>query len=139
MVIMYNVNVICYISGMSRASGFCPFIGGKTEDPLPPISYILLLMVCDSKTAALQRGWALGQSPKVIVFIMPYHLPICIQISFWDNCSISKLLKKSNFYKEGGIQCVVVLKEIFGLVFSGSPFVVGVILLHIFFKFIHSS
>ncbi|MFZ5986340.1 MAG: IS4 family transposase [Bacillota bacterium] len=28
-------------------------------------------------------------------------------------------MKKSNFYKEGGIQCVVVLKEIFGLVFSG--------------------
>ncbi len=29
------------------------------------------------------------------------------------------VMKKSNFYKEGGIQCVVVLKEIFGLVFSG--------------------
>ena len=39
--------------------------------------------------------------------------------SFFSNFSISKLMKKSNFYKEGGIQCVVVLKEIFGLVFSG--------------------
>ena len=38
---------------------------------------------------------------------------------FFNNCSISKLMKKSNFYKEGGVQCVVVLKEIFGLVFSG--------------------
>lgn len=28
-------------------------------------------------------------------------------------------MKKSNFYKEGGIQCVVVLKELFGLIFSG--------------------
>jgi hypothetical protein len=31
--------------------------------------------------------------------------------------SISKLLKKSNFYKETGIWCIVVLKEIFRLVF----------------------
>ena len=38
---------------------------------------------------------------------------------FFNNFSISKLMKKSNFYKEGGIQCVVVLKEIFGLVFTG--------------------
>ena len=38
---------------------------------------------------------------------------------FFSNFAISKLLKKSNFYKEGGIQCVLVLKEIFGLVFSG--------------------
>ena len=28
-------------------------------------------------------------------------------------------MKKSNFYKDCGIQCVVVLKEIFGLIFSG--------------------
>jgi hypothetical protein len=39
--------------------------------------------------------------------------------AFLSEFSISKLLKKSNFYKESGIQCVVVLKEIFGLVFSG--------------------
>ncbi|NLE90612.1 MAG: transposase [Dehalococcoidales bacterium] len=39
--------------------------------------------------------------------------------TFFTNFSIGKLLKKSNFYKEGGFQCVVVLKEIFGLVFSG--------------------
>lgn len=39
--------------------------------------------------------------------------------TFFANFSISTLMKKSNFYKEGGIQCVVVLKEIFGLVFSG--------------------
>lgn len=38
---------------------------------------------------------------------------------FFANFSIGKLMKKSNFYKEGGIQCVVVLKEIFRLVFSG--------------------
>lgn len=39
--------------------------------------------------------------------------------SFFADFSIGKLLKKSNFYKEGGIQCIVVLKEVFGLVFSG--------------------
>jgi hypothetical protein len=39
--------------------------------------------------------------------------------SFFAQFSISKLMKKSNFYKGGGIQCIVVLKEIFGLVFSG--------------------
>lgn len=39
--------------------------------------------------------------------------------TFFSNFSISKLMKKSNFYKEGGFQCVVVLKEIFSLVFSG--------------------
>jgi hypothetical protein len=39
--------------------------------------------------------------------------------AFLSDFSISKLLKKSNFYKESGIQCVVILKEIFGLVFSG--------------------
>jgi hypothetical protein len=39
--------------------------------------------------------------------------------TFFNKFSISRLMKKSNFYKEGGIQCVVVLKEIFGLVFSG--------------------
>lgn len=38
---------------------------------------------------------------------------------FFSNFSISKLMKKANFYKDGGIQCVVVLKEIFSLVFSG--------------------
>ena len=39
--------------------------------------------------------------------------------SFFNKFTIYKLMKKSNFYKEGGIQCIVVLKEIFGLVFSG--------------------
>jgi hypothetical protein len=39
--------------------------------------------------------------------------------TFFSQFSISKLMKRSNFYKESGIQCVVVLKEIFGLVFSG--------------------
>ncbi len=39
--------------------------------------------------------------------------------NFFAIFSISKLMKKSNFYKESGIQCVVVLKEIFGLIFSG--------------------
>jgi hypothetical protein len=39
--------------------------------------------------------------------------------TFFFDFSLSKLLKKSNFYKEGGIQCVVVLKDILGLVFSG--------------------
>ncbi len=39
--------------------------------------------------------------------------------NFFAKYSISRLMKKSNFYKEGGIQCVVLLKEIFGLVFSG--------------------
>ena len=39
--------------------------------------------------------------------------------SFFSKFSISKLLKKSNFYKESGIQCIVVLKKIFGLIFSG--------------------
>ncbi len=40
--------------------------------------------------------------------------------TFFVDFSIGKIMKKSNFYKEGGIQCVVVLKEIFGLVFSGN-------------------
>ena len=39
--------------------------------------------------------------------------------AFFNSFSISKLLKKSNFYKESGIQCVVILKEIFGLIFAG--------------------
>lgn len=39
--------------------------------------------------------------------------------TFFTDFSIYKLMKKSNFYKEGGIQCVVVLKELFGLIFSG--------------------
>jgi hypothetical protein len=39
--------------------------------------------------------------------------------TFFANFSIGNLLKKSNFYKTGGFQCVVVLKEIFGLIFSG--------------------
>ncbi len=38
---------------------------------------------------------------------------------FFTDFSISKLLKKSNFYKSGGIQCTIILKEVFGLVFSG--------------------
>ena len=39
--------------------------------------------------------------------------------TFFTDFLIYKLMKKSNFYKEGGIQCVVVLKELFGLIFSG--------------------
>jgi hypothetical protein len=39
--------------------------------------------------------------------------------NFFLTFSIYKLLKSSNFYKEGGIQCIVVLKQLFGLVFSG--------------------
>jgi len=39
--------------------------------------------------------------------------------TFFNDFSIYKLMKKSNFYKQGGIHCVVVLKEIFGLIFSG--------------------
>ncbi len=39
--------------------------------------------------------------------------------TFFSRFSIYRLLKKSNFYKESGIQCIVLLKEIFGLVFSG--------------------
>ncbi len=42
--------------------------------------------------------------------------------TFFTDFSLYKLLKKSNFYKEGGIQCVVVLKELFGLIFSGKNF-----------------
>jgi hypothetical protein len=38
---------------------------------------------------------------------------------FYTTFAISNLLKKSNFYKERGIHCVIILKEIFGLVFSG--------------------
>ena len=39
--------------------------------------------------------------------------------NFFSTLSIYKLLKSSNFYKEGGVQCVLVLKQLFGLVFSG--------------------
>jgi hypothetical protein len=39
--------------------------------------------------------------------------------TFFNEFSIYRLLKKSNFYKEGGIQCVVILKELFGLIFTG--------------------
>lgn len=38
---------------------------------------------------------------------------------FFSKFTISKLMHKSNFYKESGIQCAVVLKEIFSLIFSG--------------------
>ncbi|MEI5987969.1 IS4 family transposase, partial [Dehalobacter restrictus] len=33
--------------------------------------------------------------------------------------SFSKLLKRCNFYKESGIPCVTILKELFTLVFTG--------------------
>jgi len=39
--------------------------------------------------------------------------------NFFSTFFIYKLLKSSNFYKEGGVQCVVLLKQLFGLVFSG--------------------
>ena len=39
--------------------------------------------------------------------------------NFFSTFSIYKLLKRSNFYKEGGVQCVIVLKQLFALVFSG--------------------
>ncbi len=38
---------------------------------------------------------------------------------FFSRFSVNKLLKKSNFYKEGGIPCMTVLKEILSLVFTG--------------------
>jgi hypothetical protein len=37
---------------------------------------------------------------------------------FFNNLSMSKLLKKSNFYKETGIPCIEVLKTLFTLVFT---------------------
>jgi len=39
--------------------------------------------------------------------------------SFFLKFSMYKLMKNSNFYKEGGINCIVILKELFALVFSG--------------------
>ncbi|HBE77642.1 MAG TPA: hypothetical protein DDW65_07625 [Firmicutes bacterium] len=39
--------------------------------------------------------------------------------TFFSTFAISKLLKKSNFYKKAGFQCTIVLKEIFGLIYSG--------------------
>ena len=39
--------------------------------------------------------------------------------NFFNQFLISRLMKMSNFYKESGIPCVSVLKEIFSLVFSG--------------------
>ena len=47
-----------------------------------------------------------------------YEIPSKID-TFFTNFSISKLMKKSNFYKEIGIHCVVILKKLFGLIFSG--------------------
>jgi len=38
---------------------------------------------------------------------------------FFIQNSFSKLLKQSNFYKEPGIVCVTILKELFALVFTG--------------------
>lgn len=38
---------------------------------------------------------------------------------FFTQNSFSKLLKQSNFYKESGIPCVTLLKELFMLVFTG--------------------
>lgn len=38
---------------------------------------------------------------------------------FFNRNSFSKLLKQSNFYKESGIPCVTILKELFSLVFTG--------------------
>ena len=39
--------------------------------------------------------------------------------NFFSTFAIYKLLKSSNFYKERGIQSVVILKQLFGLIFSG--------------------
>lgn len=39
--------------------------------------------------------------------------------NFFSTFSMYKLMRSSNFYKEGGIQCVVILKQLFALVFSG--------------------
>ena len=38
---------------------------------------------------------------------------------FFIQNSFSKLLKRSNFYKESGVPCVTILKELFTLVFTG--------------------
>ena len=38
---------------------------------------------------------------------------------FFIQNAFSKLLKQSNFYKESGIPCVTILKELFSLVFTG--------------------
>ena len=38
---------------------------------------------------------------------------------FFIQNSFSKLLKRCNFYKEAGIPCVIILKELFTLVFTG--------------------
>jgi hypothetical protein len=39
--------------------------------------------------------------------------------NFFSTFTIYKLMKNSNFYKESGIQPVEILKQLFGLVFSG--------------------
>ena len=45
---------------------------------------------------------------------------VCSRIDkFFTQNSFSKLLKRCNFYKESGIPCVTVLKELFTLVFTG--------------------
>lgn len=38
---------------------------------------------------------------------------------FFIRNSVSKLLKQCNFYKESGIPCITILKELFSLVFTG--------------------
>jgi hypothetical protein len=38
---------------------------------------------------------------------------------FFIQNSFSKLLKRSNFYKESGVPCVTILKELLTLVFTG--------------------
>lgn len=42
------------------------------------------------------------------------------QISFFFNrFQLSKLMQRCNFYKESGVPCIILLKELFGLVFTG--------------------
>lgn len=38
---------------------------------------------------------------------------------FFKRLNLSKMLLKSNFYKESGVQCVIILKTLFSLVFQG--------------------
>ncbi len=39
--------------------------------------------------------------------------------NFFSAFSIYKIMKSSNFYKESGVQPVEILKQLFGLIFSG--------------------
>jgi len=38
--------------------------------------------------------------------------------NFFSTFTIYKIMKNSNFYKEGGIQPVEILKQLFGLIFQ---------------------